>query len=282
MSKTKISWTEATWNPVRGCTRVTRECTHCYAEMMTARFSGKNSKTGLPMYGAGFATMTPAGPRWTNKVALVKEKLDEPLHWKKPRMIFVNSMSDLFHDGLDPQEIAAVYEVMEACPQHVFQVLTKRPGRRAEIFLDWQEGESDRRGGGARELVLPHVWEGTSVGIRSAVLRIAALQATPAAVRFLSCEPLLEDLGQLNLSGIDWLIIGGESGPNARPMQAYWAQKLIDQCRHQGVACFFKQTGSVLARQVGLSSRAGSVASEWTIPWPQEFPLLKPLNPRDR
>lgn len=257
---------------------LTRECTNCYAEGMTARFSGKNSKTGLPMYGAGFAEMTKAGPRWTGKVALIESKLREPFGWRKPRVIFVNSMSDLFHERLDPQDIARVYEVMEACGQHTFQVLTKRPERRLKIFDDWQAGEAERRGAAARTLVLPNVWEGTSVAIRSAVGRIDDLRRTPAAVRFLSCEPLLEDLGELELTGIDWLIIGGESGPKARPMERAWARNLMDQCRRLGVACFMKQTGCHLARQLGLSSRAGSVASEWPVAWPQEYPAARELR----
>ncbi len=273
-TSTSIGWTEATWNPVRGCTRVTRECTNCYAEGMTARFSGKHGKTGLPMYGAGFATMTKAGPRWTNKVSLIPEKLEEPLGWKSPRKIFVNSMSDLFHEKLDPQDIAAVYNVMERCPQHVFQVLTKRPERRLQIFLDWQNGHDERERLASYSIVLPNVWEGTSVGIRSAVHRIDELRQTPAAVRFLSCEPLLEDLGEVDLAGIDWVIIGGESGANARPMERLWARNLMDQCRRWGVACFMKQTGGHLARELGLSSRAGSVASEWPVKWPQEYPVL--------
>ena len=273
-TNTSIGWTEATWNPVRGCSRVTRECTNCYAEGMTARFSGKHRKTGLPLWGSGFAKMTKAGPRWTNEVSLVPEKLEEPLGWKAPRKIFVNSTSDLFHEKLDPQDIGAVYNVMERCPQHVFQVLTKRPRRRRKIFDDWQAGEVERRGAAARVLVLPNIWEGTSVGIRSAVHRIDELRRTPAAVRFLSCEPLLEDLGELDLTGINWLIIGGESGPNARPMKRLWARNLMDQCGRWGVACFMKQTGCYLARELGLSSRAGSVASEWPVVWPQEYPIL--------
>ena len=262
MGQTKISWTESTWNPVRGCTRVTRECTNCYAEGMTARFSGADKRTGLPMYGTGFATMTPAGPRWTNEVALIESKLHEPLRWKKPRMIFVNSMSDLFHEKLPWEDIRQVYRVMRRCPHHVFQVLTKRPERRREIFEWWNLGAPE------------NVWEGTSIGIRSRVDKISVLRDTPAAVRFLSCEPLLEDLGELDLTGIDWLIIGGESGPKARPMMLAWTESLINQCQRQGVACFFKQTGAVLAKTLGLTSRSGANPAEWTRGWPQEFPLL--------
>jgi protein gp37 len=237
----KIEWTDATWNPVRGCTKISPGCKHCYAETFAERWRGI---PGHP-YEQGF------------DLRLVPEKLAEPLRWKKPRRVFVNSMSDLFHDDVPFEYIAAVFGIMAACPQHTFQVLTKRPGRMRE----WFKWANCQRGRGARCLCrqeaahlvrgvawdfadprgvwpLPNVWLGVSVEDRKYGLpRIDDLRATPAALRFLSVEPLLEDLGTLDLTGIDWVIVGGESGHGARPLRPEWVRSIRDQVLAQRVSC---------------------------------------------
>jgi protein gp37 len=237
MAKTSIEWTDTTWNPVRGCTKISPGCKHCYAETFAERWRGI---PGHP-YEQGF------------DLRLVPEKLGEPLKWRKPLRVFVNSMSDLFHDDVPFEYVAAVFGVMAACPQHAFQVLTKRPGRMREFFV-WIEQQLPSRHtrGAARGVCwyawergieaaspsrndgtvwpLPNVWLGVSVEDRKYGLpRIDELRATPAAVRFLSVEPLLEDLGHLDLAGIDWVIVGGESGHGARPMHADWVRAIRDQ-----------------------------------------------------
>jgi protein gp37 len=255
MGNTTIEWADKVWNPVRGCTRVSPGCTHCYAEVMAGRFS----KPGL--WGHGFAVNGPAGKRWTGKVSLIPEKLVEPLSWRNPARCFVNSTSDLFHEELSNEDIAAVYGVMAACPHITFQVLTKRPERRQEFqawlrrgsaspqascyhiarsALDEPQRSTLGMGGG---WPLGNVWEGTSVENRGALPRIDHLRETPAALRFLSLEPLLEDLGTIDLSGIGWVIVGGESGHGSRPMHPAWVRSLRDQCVAAGVPFFFKQWG---------------------------------------
>ena len=222
----KIEWTDATWNPVTGCTKVSPGCDHCYAERITERFHGPGS----------FA-----------EVKLHPDRLDQPLRWRKPRRVFVNSMSDLFHDAVPDEFIGQVFDVMLRTPQHTYQVLTKRPGRMASFVKMWL-GESYAQW-------IPNLWLGTSVESQKwADVRIPKLLDTPAAVRFLSCEPLL---GAVNvrpyfwsgdetgpLVGIDWVIVGGESGPGARPMHPQWARQLRDQCTSAGVPFFFKQWGA--------------------------------------
>ena len=224
-----IEWTEATWNPTRGCTRVSEGCRHCYAELIQARFDGR------PGFGEGFGRRTKAGSRWTGKVELDRNALGKPERWKKPRMIFVDSMSDLWHESLSRGDIAEVYGVMEFCDWHTFQVLTKRPDRRKAYLQEWVSRHSWP--------ILRNVWEGTSVENRAALARIDDLRATPAAVRFLSIEPLLEDLEEIDLEGIHWVIVGGESGPGARPMHPDWARSVRDQCLAADVKFFFKQWG---------------------------------------
>ena len=216
--RSRIEWTDATWNPVRGCTKVSPGCKHCYAETFAERFRGV---PGHP-FEQGF------------DLRLVPEKLQEPLRWRSPRKIFVNSMSDLFHEQVPVDYIAAVGEVMRAANWHVFQVLTKRSERMRELLsreLRWMSE-------------LPHVWLGVSVENRQYGLpRLKALQRTPAQVRFLSIEPLLEDLGPLKLRGIDWVIVGGESGLQARLMCEEWVDAIHRQCAAQAVPFFFKQWG---------------------------------------
>jgi len=216
----KIEWTDATWNPVRGCTKISPGCKHCYAETFAERFRGV---PGHP-YEQGF------------DLKLVPEKLAEPLRWKSARMVFVNSMSDLFHESVPDDYVAEVARVMELASWHTFQVLTKRAERMRELLETRLRSAARRR----------HIWWGVSVEDRRYGLpRIEQLRRAPASVRFLSIEPLLEDLGPLDLSGIHWVIVGGESGAGARPMDRRWVAAIRDQCRDAGVPFFFKQWGGV-------------------------------------
>jgi protein gp37 len=327
-AKTGISWTDATWNPIRGCSRVSEGCRNCYAERMAARFSGPgqpyeglvkivtrtHERATLMKTSAQFSSTTTKEPRWSGVVRLVPEHLGDPLRWKKPRRIFVNSMSDMFHENLTNEQIAAVFGVMAAAPQHTFQVLTKRARRMREWFEwfreewradelngdridrlatwaadelgDGSEGDQERwfervRGmiqdahGFQRDVPWPlqNVWIGVSVENQAAAdERIPELLATPAAVRFLSCEPLIgpvdlrRRLGQRTTCkehgedvrvdedgccatcgldalwyGVDWVIAGCESGPGARPCDVAWLRHLRDQCAGAGVPLFLKQ-----------------------------------------
>ena len=228
---TSIEWTQTTWNPVRGCTRVSPGCQHCYAERMAHRFSG----AGMPYEGLTRSSST--GPRWTGKVKLVHDLLREPLRWKEPRLVFVNSMSDLFHESVPETFIQQVFAIMRAATRHTFQILTKRADRLRELAprLPWPG----------------HIWMGVSVESAAFTSRIARLRETHAAVKFLSIEPLLGPMGVLELSGIDWLIVGGESGPGARPMNANWVRAIRDQCLDGGVPFFFKQWGGIRKKDQG-------------------------------
>lgn len=229
--KSLIEWTDATWNPIRGCSRCSPGCERCYAERRAARFC----KPGLPFN--GLAVMTPAGPRWTNQVQLIENAVELPLHWRTPRMIFANSMSDVFHEKLPPESIARVFAVMTRAHWHTFQVLTKRANRLRELapHLPWPA----------------NLWMGVSVENADYQHRIDDLRRVPAAVRFLSLEPLLGPLPQLNLDGIHWVIVGGESGPGARPMAPDWVRSIRDQCLRSGVPFFFKQWGGVQKKKAG-------------------------------
>jgi protein gp37 len=225
-SKSEIEWTDATWNPVRGCTKISPGCKHCYAETFAERFRGVK---GHP-YEQGF------------DMRLVPEKLAEPLRWRTPKMIFVNSMSDLFHDHVPDEYIAAVARVMSSANWHTYQVLTKRSQRLRALL------NSSLQFAGKQS----HIWWGVSVEDRKyGVPRIDDLRAAEAAVRFLSVEPLLEDVGVLNLKGIHWVIVGGESGPKARPMRRDWVVSLRDQCNKEKIAFFFKQWGGVRKSKTG-------------------------------
>lgn len=216
-----IEWTEATWNPVTGCTKISAGCKHCYAERMSKRLRAM----GLDQYRNGF------------RLTLQPQALALPFSWKRPRTIFVNSMSDLFHKGVPFEYIEAVFRVMNECPQHQFQVLTKRPERAAQIAdrLSWT----------------PNIWMGTSVEDDRVTHRIDALVEIPAAIRFLSLEPLLGPLPNLSLNGIHWAIVGGESGPKARPMKREWVMDIKRQCRAANVSFFFKQWGGVNKKKAG-------------------------------
>lgn len=244
MGESKIEWTNATWNPVRGCSLVSAGCTNCYA-MRQAHRQKNGAYKGLTRLGAN-------GPVWTGDVRVVPEMMDYPLRLRKPHMIFVNSMSDLFHEKLEFGHIFRVFLTMQVCPRHVFQVLTKRPARMQE-FIAWMEiwGEATALAMGVPEYYswpYPNVWLGVSVeNQETADERIPLLMETPAAVRWISAEPLLGliDLESVpTLEGsIDWVVVGGESGAGARPMHPDWARSLRDQCVAAGVPYFFKQWG---------------------------------------
>ncbi|MEQ0563983.1 phage Gp37/Gp68 family protein [Amycolatopsis sp. NEAU-NG30] len=220
--RSSIEWTQATWNPTTGCDRISAGCDHCYALTLAKRLkamgSAKYQTDGDPhTSGPGFGVTTHA------------PSLAEPFRWRQPRLVFVNSMSDLFHAKVPVDFIRRVFTVMEATPQHTYQVLTKRSRRIRRIAgsLDWPR----------------NLWLGVSVENQDAAYRVDDLRAVPAAVRFLSCEPLLGPLEQLDLDGIGWVIVGGESGPGCRPMAAVWARDLRDQCIDVRVPFFFKQWG---------------------------------------
>ena len=221
-----IEWTDATWNPVRGCTKISPGCKHCYAEVFDERF---RVVPGHP-YERGF------DPR------VVPEKLGEPLRWQTPKMIFVNSMSDLFHDNVPDEYIEAVAKVMIKANWHTYQILTKRSARMASLL----QGRLSFAASAA------HIWWGVSVENRKHGLpRLRDLQEAPALVRFLSVEPLLEGLGPVNLKGIHWVIVGGESGHGARPLKREWVTSIRDQCSDTGVPFFFKQWGGVQKKRAG-------------------------------
>lgn len=221
MSLSTIEWTEATWNPVTGCSKVSAGCLHCYAERMAARLQAmgqKNYRNGF------FVTCHP-------------QMLELPKRWKKPRLIFVNSMGDLFHEQVPLAFVQQCFAVMRETPQHTYQLLTKRSRRLAEV---------------AGDLVWPaNLWMGVTVESQAEVKRIIDLRRVSAAVRFLSIEPLLGPIKKLDLSGINWVIVGGESGPKARPMKEEWVVAIRDQCLQDGVAFFFKQWGGVHKKETG-------------------------------
>jgi protein gp37 len=231
-----IEWTDATWNPVAGCTPVSAGCKNCYAARMALRLTHMPNGTGKKYRGT--ATRTRGGlPVFTGKINLDRESLELPLSWRSPRMIFVNSMSDLFHDDVPSFYIEEVFQIMESCPQHTFQILTKRP-ERARILsseLKWPQ----------------NVWMGTSVEDDRVIGRVEELRHVPARVRFLSCEPLIGPLTRLSLDGIHWVIVGGESGPGARPMEEEWALHIKRLCAKRNVAFFFKQWGGVQKYKTG-------------------------------
>jgi protein gp37 len=208
-----IEWTDATWNPITGCTKISPGCKNCYAERLAARLQAMDN----PRYKNGF------------QITLHPDQIDLPLRWSKPKMIFVNSMSDLFHDAVPHEYIKKVFEVMVKADWHIFQILTKRADRLAELALDlpWAS----------------HIWQGVSVENQAYTQRIVQLQKVPAAVRFLSVEPLLGRIVKLPLSGIHWVIVGGESGPHHRSMKPEWVREIRGQCLAAKVPFFFKQWG---------------------------------------
>ena len=244
MYNSKIEWTEATWNPLRGCARVSEGCRFCYAERVADRFSGE----GQPY--EGLTTRGKDGqPRWNNEIMLVPHMLKKPLSWKQPRRIFVNSMSDLFHEKVPFDYIQQVFDVMRQASWHEFQILTKRAERLADLSpkIDWPQ----------------NVWMGVSIEDSRVIDRADALRTVPSAIRFLSLEPLIGPIPNLNLEGLDWAIIGGESGNEARIMEPEWAIDLLNQCRSANVPCFVKQMGTQWAKRQGSKSRKGDDFSEF-------------------
>lgn len=266
-----IEWTDATWNPVRGCVKISPGCAHCYAETFAERFRGVKGHA----YEQGF------------DLRLVPEQLAAPLRWKKPRRVFVNSMSDLFQDGVPDQFLHEVYHVMEQCSQHTFQVLTKR-AERMRAYLDWRYGPDEEHPRG--RIPSRHIWHGVSVENRAWKSRVVPhLVSTRSAVRFVSVEPLLEDLGDISawfprerevsqtqsvwISGVDWVIVGGESGSAARDCAVEWIRSIQRQCAVAGVPCFVKQLGArpittdathwLPSRRLLLRDKKGGDLTEW-------------------
>ena len=236
MSETSIEWTDATWNPVAGCTILTAGCTNCYAMRMAARLQAM----GVPKY-AGLTRKSGERHVWTGSVTLDEAALDAPRAWRKPRLVFVNSMSDLFQEDVPVDFIRRVWDTMAATPQHTFQILTKRPDRMAAIAASLQ--------------LLPNVWLGTSVENSVVLDRLDGLRATPAAVRFVSFEPLIGSVAGGDLRDIHWVIVGGESGPRARPMRSDWVDEIHSMAEDAGAAFFFKQWGGRNKKAAGRAYR---------------------------
>lgn len=219
--KTKIEWTESSWNPITGCSPISPGCAHCYA----ARFAKRLQAMGNPRYKNAF------------EVTIHEDLINAPLSWKKPQMIFVNSMSDLFHDDVPTEIIKRIFDTMNKAPAHTFQVLTKRAERLAELApeLQWSD----------------NIWMGVSIENQDMIFRSDLLRQTDAHIKFISAEPLLSSLDGLNLEGIDWLIVGGESGPGCRPMQKEWVLDLKNLCEATDTAFFFKQWGGINKKKAG-------------------------------
>lgn len=257
MGKTSIEWTDATWNPVTGCSKISPGCKNCYAERMAERLKAMGQKN----YANGF------------ELTLQPHMLDLPLHWKRPRMIFVNSMSDLFHKDVPFKYIDQVFTAMVAADWHTYQILTKRADRMHEYF---RSGRHDNGNGPDRAdyHLDGKIWLGVSVeDFPTWDARVHYLKDTPAAVRFISYEPALADLGSVDLEGIDWLIAGGESGPGARPMHPDWARSIRDQCQAAGVAFHFKQWGEWTPHMHRVGKKAAGRlldGCEWN-----EFPMCQ-------
>jgi len=229
-----IEWTDATWNPVSGCRVLSAGCTNCYAMRMAARLQAMDH----PSYRG---TTRKSGNRyvWTGKIHLLEDTLNIPLTWKKPRLVFVNSMSDLFQDNIPFEYVERIWQVMEKAKLHTFQILTKQPERMAEFLRQ------------RNKHALKNVWLGTSVEDHRVVHRITELKQCRATVRFISFEPLIGSVGKVNLSKIDWAIVGGESGPNSRPLDIDWVNQIFDQCERYDVHFFFKQWGGVNKKRTG-------------------------------
>jgi len=253
-----IEWTDATWNPTTGCSRVSRGCDHCYAMRLARRFDGM---------GTGYddtTRRTNGATDWTGVVHQHDDRLHQPLRWRKPRLVFVDSMSDLFHPTIATPFIDKVFAVMATAERHVFQILTKRPERMKE-YMSFGETLSGKRWPAALKEVVgetadfsfppENIWLGTSVENQEVTHRIDELREIPASVRFLSLEPLIGPLPSLKLDGIDWVIVGGESGNGAREMKEEWVIDIRDQCEEAGVAFFFKQWGGVNKKENGRDLR---------------------------
>jgi protein gp37 len=227
MAETQIEWTDATWNPVAGCSIMSAGCTNCYAMEMARRLDAM----GIQKY-RGLTRQSGRRTVWQGLIREDFPALDVPLRWKRPRKIFVNSMSDLFHEGVSDAFIERIWSVMAATPHHHYQILTKRPERMADVVRYHIRS------------ILPNVWLGTSIENAEVVWRADALRNIPAAIRFISFEPLIGPVGKIDLSGVDWAIVGGESGRSARPIQELWVDEIFNQCSLYRTAFFFKQWGT--------------------------------------
>jgi protein gp37 len=249
-SNSSIEWTETTWNPITGCSKISPGCDNCYAIREARRLSGNPSPAVRQAYN-GTTHRLNGRTNWTGILRPIPSRLEQPLHWKQPRRIFVNSMSDLFHEDVPDSYIHAVADVMKSANRHTYQVLTKRAERLRRML------SSELRSYAG----LDHIWWGVSVeNRRHGLPRIDELRRAPARVRFLSIEPLLENLGKIDLTGIHWVIVGGESGPSSRPMQPQWVRSIRDQCETAGVAFFFKQWGTFGPKD-GAIARLGKKAA---------------------
>ncbi|MDB5617438.1 DUF5131 family protein [Tardiphaga sp.] len=238
MAETSIEWTDATWNPVAGCAVLTAGCTNCYAMRMAARLEAM----GVEKY-VGLTRKSGKRAVWSGKIRLDEKSLAAPRSWSKPRKVFVNSMSDLFHEDVPIEFIRKVWDVMRETPRHTYQILTKRPERMALVLNE------------PGFAVLPNVWLGTSIEDGRVLGRLDAIRTVPAAVRFVSLEPLIGSVAAGDLSGIDWAIVGGESGPGARPMDPIWVDEIESMCRRAGAAFFFKQWGGKNKKAAGRMLR---------------------------
>jgi len=232
MADSSIEWTDATWNPTVGCSIASPGCTNCYAMRMAARLDAM----GVGKY-KGITRKTGGRYKWTGKVRLDAKALKAPQSWRNPKRVFVNSMSDLFHEDFSLRDIRRVWKVMAETPQHSYQILTKRAERMAELSL--------------RLPFLENVWLGTSIESEEYSERLDHLRETSAAVRFVSFEPLIDSVGPVDMRGIQWAIVGGESGPNARPMEPDWVEEIFEACRSAKTAFFFKQWGGVQKKKRG-------------------------------
>lgn len=267
MSSSEIEWTDETWNPTTGCSRVSRGCDNCYAMMMARRFDGMGHGYD------GTTRQTERGTDWTGVVHHHDDRLDEPLSWRKPRLVFVDSMSDLYHPAVRRDFIDKVFAAMIIAEKHHFQILTKRPDRmnaymnagETELKERWETAARERFSQVLDPEFPPeNVWLGTSVENSKVTHRVDELRKAPAEVRFLSCEPLLGPLSDLDLTGIDWVIVGGESGHGARPMKKEWATEIRDKCREAEVPFFFKQWGGQHSK-VGGRQLEGEVWSQMPV-----------------
>ena len=234
MAHTDIEWTESTWNPLAGCTMASPGCTNCYAMRMASRLEamGMTKYRGTTRKSGGRAV-------WSGQVNMDDSALRAPLGWRRPRLVFVNSMSDLFQESVPASFVAKVWHTMEVASWHTYQILTKRPDRMLKVLSDRQFE------------VLPNVWLGTSVENKDYAHRIATLRSVAAAVRFVSFEPLIGPVGEVDLRGIGWAIVGGESGPGSRPMERAWVEEIRSACQGAGVAFFFKQWGGRNKKKTG-------------------------------
>lgn len=245
MGDTKIQWTEKSWNPVAGCTPVSTGCRNCYA----ARMAWRLKHMGHGPY-QEVVNCFEGDARFNGTVRCLPERLEEPLHWKKPRMVFVCSMGDLFHEEVPNNYIYRVFETIIACPQHTFQLLTKRPYRMRNVVngVGWCSANA---------------WMGVSVEDKRVLKRVRHVRETRAAVRFLSCEPLLGPLNHLPLDGIDWVIVGGETGPGARLCKVEWIRSIVEQCRAAGVAVYVKQLGAFGDSRYAIVERKNDDPGRW-------------------